>query len=107
MRKIKAGLHWAQVTNSILVIMVHGDIIDFSEINLVSCCYPLLYQRELDMKEEKEEEEILTGYVSHREVFSKGSNNVCKPSLSRSWRLWEFLKTFYQNSSAMSEGVRI
>lgn len=43
MRMIKAAPRWAQVTNSILVIMVHGDIIDFSEINLVSCCYPLLY----------------------------------------------------------------
>lgn len=46
MRKIKAALHQAQVTNSILVIMAHGDIIDFSEINLVNCCYPLLHQRE-------------------------------------------------------------
>lgn len=50
MRKIKAAPHRTQVTSSILVIMERSDIIDFSEINLVSCCYPLLYQRELDMK---------------------------------------------------------
>ena len=50
MRKIKAARRQAQVTTSILVITVLGDIIDFPEINLVSCRYPLLYQIYLDVK---------------------------------------------------------
>lgn len=38
MRKIKVAPHQAQVTDSILVIRLHCDFIDFSGINLIFYC---------------------------------------------------------------------
>lgn len=75
----KQAWHQAQVTISILVITLHSDFIDSSEINLI-----LYSTKESWMWRKEEEEEIPTCYVSRRKDFSQGNNNVWNTSLSRS-----------------------
>ncbi len=52
---------------------------------------PLLYQRELDMKKE-EEEEIPTSYVSRRKDFLWGKKNLWNARRLRSWMFWGVFK---------------